>query len=255
MAREFETLQRKDRDDVTWIFLNRPEVLNAMNQRLWKELDQVLDAIAEDQQIKALVLSGNGRAFSSGADLKESKQRSAEEYGSYLDRLQKTSKKLIEFSKPTIAAINGYAIGSGFEIALACDLRFAGSEASLSLPEAKVVSSATGGAFFLLHQLIGCARAKELLFRGNFISAEEAKRLGLVNDCFPQDELLDRVEKIAQEIVQNSSLSIQLMKRGLSLASQGMKLDEIMKYEIEACLTAVNSPERQAALEKFEKKN
>ena len=172
----FECILYDKEQGVATIKLNRPGVLNAMNKQLWLDFKTALADAASDPQIKALIITGEGRAFSTGADLKESKNRSIEEYRDYLVELQETSRKIIRFEKPTIAAINGYALGSGYELALACDIRIAAEEAQIGSPEAMVTSSVTGGAFRLIQNLIGPGKARELLFTGEYITGKEAEK-------------------------------------------------------------------------------
>jgi enoyl-CoA hydratase len=178
---EYETILTEIRNQVGLIKLNRPKVLNAMNRQLWTEMMDALDVLGQDDQVKALIITGEGRAFSTGADLKDSKGRTIEAYRQYLESLQEASRKILRFEKPTIAAINGYALGSGYELALACDIRIAAAEALIGSPEAKVTSSVTGGAFRLVQDLVGPGKAKELLFTAENITGEEACRIGLVN--------------------------------------------------------------------------
>ncbi|MFW5909089.1 MAG: enoyl-CoA hydratase/isomerase family protein, partial [Desulfosalsimonas sp.] len=148
----FECIIYEKQAGVATVKLNRPKVLNAMNKQLWEEFQEALDDCRNDAEIKALIITGEGRAFSTGADLKESKTRSPEDYRAYLVELQEASRKIIRFEKPTIAAINGYALGSGYELALACDIRIAAEEAQIGSPEAKVTSSVTGGATRLIQE-------------------------------------------------------------------------------------------------------
>lgn len=241
-----------DRDQgVATIKLNRPEVLNAMNKQLWLDLQAALEDASEDPQVKALIITGEGRAFSTGADLKESKTRSPEEYRAYLVELQEASRKIIRFEKPTIAAINGYALGSGYELALACDIRIAAEEAQIGSPEAMVTSSVTGGAFRLIQNLIGPGKAKELLFTGQYIDGKEAERIGLVNKSVPLKQLESAAREMAEKIVANSAISIKMIKKGLQMAQSGISLDALMDFEIEACLTCVSTKERQESLKEF----
>ena len=244
----FECVLYEKDQGVATIKLNRPEVLNAMNKQLWLDLQAALDDAREDEQIKALIITGEGRAFSTGADLKESKTRSVEEYRDYLVELQEASRKIIRFEKPTIAAINGYALGSGYELALACDIRIAADEAQIGSPEAMVASSVTGGAFRLIQNLIGPGKAKELLFTGQYIDGKEAERIGLVNRSVPLKELESAAREMAEKIVANAAISIKMIKKGLQMAQSGISLDALMDFEIEACLTCVSTKERQDAL-------
>ena len=232
--------------------LNRPEVLNAMNKRLWLDLQACLDDARDDPAVKVVVITGEGRAFSTGADLKESKTRSIEAYRDYLTALQEVSRSVIRFEKPTIAAVNGYAIGSGYELALACDIRIAAETAKIGSPEAKVTSSVTGGAFRLVQDLIGPGKARELLFTGEYIDGAEAARIGLVNRAVPPEALMETVMEMAAKIAGNSAFSLKMIKKGLNLARGEVSLEALMEFEVEACLACVSTKERQASLQEFE---
>jgi enoyl-CoA hydratase len=247
----FECILYDKKQGVATIKLNRPEVLNAMNKQLWIDFKAALEDAGNDPQVKALIITGEGRAFSTGADLKESKNRTPEEYRDYLVELQETSRKVIRFEKPTIAAINGYALGSGYELALACDIRIAAEEAQIGSPEAMVTSSVTGGAFRLIQNLIGPGKAKELLFTGTYIDGKEAERIGLVNKFVPLKQLQTAAREMAEKIVANSAISLKMIKKGLQMAQTGISLDALMDFEIEACLTCVSTKERQQALKEF----
>ena len=247
----FECILYDKEQGVATIKLNRPEVLNAMNKQLWLDFKAALEDAGNDPQVKALIITGEGRAFSTGADLKESKTRTLEEYRDYLVELQETSRKIIRFEKPTIAAINGYALGSGYELALACDIRIVAEEAQIGSPEAMVTSSITGGAFRLIQSLIGPGKAKELLFTGTYIDGKEAERIGLVNKSVPLKHLASAAREMAEKIVASSAISLKMIKKGLQMAQSGISLDALMDFEIEACLTCVSTKERQESLKEF----
>ncbi|MCJ7829851.1 MAG: enoyl-CoA hydratase/isomerase family protein, partial [Desulfobacterales bacterium] len=234
--------------EIATIRLNRPHVLNAMNKQMWLELQAALEIVKNDPEIKAVVFTGEGRAFSTGADMKETKDRSLEAYRDYLTELQEASRKIIRFEKATIAAINGYALGSGYELALACDIRIAAEEAQIGSPEAKVSSSITGGALRLIQDLIGPAKARELLFTGEYISGKEAARIGLVNKAVPLAQLSDEARSMARKIAANAAFSIKMIKKGLLMARGEVSLEALMDFEIEACLACVSTQERQASL-------
>ena len=236
---------------IATIRLNRPHVLNAMNKQMWLDLQAALEIVKDDPEIKAVILTGEGRAFSTGADLKESKNRSLEAYRDYLTELQEASRKILRFEKATIAAINGYALGSGYELALACDIRIAAEEAQIGSPEAKVSSSITGGALRLIQDLIGPAKARELLFTGEYISGREAARIGLVNKAVPLELLLDETRSLARKIAANAAFSIKMIKKGLLMARGEASLEALMDFEIEACLACVSTQEREASLKAF----
>lgn len=249
---ELECVIYDKQDGVAIIRLNRPQVLNAMNKRLWLDMQTALDDARADEGIKVVVITGEGRAFSTGADLKESKTRSIEDYRDYLVSLQEVSRSIIRFEKPTIAAVNGFAIGSGYELALACDIRIAAEEAKIGSPEAKVTSSVTGGAFRLVQDLIGPGKARELLFTGAYIDGVEAQRIGLVNRAVPAEKLMETVMEMAAKIAANSSFSLKMIKKGLNMALGEVSLEALMDFEVEACLACVSTKERQASLTAFE---
>ena len=251
---DYTCINFETKEKIAVITLNRPKVLNAMNRQMWLEIMDALDIVKEDPRIKALIFTGHGRAFSTGADLKDSKDRTPEAYREYLESLQEASKKIIHFPKPTLAAINGYALGSGYELALACDIRMAASDAQIGSPEARVTSSVTGGAFRLILDLVGPGKARELLFTAENITGEEAKSIGLVNHAVPAEQLMEKTLDMAKKIVTNSAFSIAMIKKGLLMAQGEVSLDALMSYEVEACLACVSTKERQASLDTFEKR-
>ncbi len=251
---DFETVRYLKDDGIATIMLNRPNVLNAMNKQLWIDLQSALKDAREDDTIKVVVITGQGRAFSTGADLKDSKTRTAEQYRDYLEALQEVSRQIIRFDKPTIAAINGFALGSGYELALACDLRIASTEASIGSPEARVASSITGGAFRLIQDLVGPGKAKELLFTADSIDGREAERIGLVNKAVPPEQLMPETYEMAGRIAQNAPFSLKMIKRGLHLAQGEISLEGLMDFEVEACLACVSTTTRGEALDRFEKR-
>ncbi|MGD8524439.1 MAG: enoyl-CoA hydratase/isomerase family protein [Desulfobacterales bacterium] len=248
----FECIIYEKDQGIATIKLNRPKVLNAMNKQLWLDVQTALEDAQKDSEIKVLVITGEGRAFSTGADLKESKTRTQEEYREYLEELQEASRKIIRFEKPTIAAVNGYALGSGYELALACDIRIAAEAAQIGSPEARVTSSITGGAFRLVQDLIGPGKAKELLFTGEYIDGKEAERIGLVNRAVPLEKLQEEVSEMAEKIAGSAAISLKLIKKGLQMAKGESSLEALMDFEVEACLACVSTKERQESLKEFE---
>ena len=248
----FECIIYEKNEGIATIKLNRPKVLNAMNKQLWLDIQAALEDSKNDSDIKVLIFTGAGCAFSTGVDLKESKTCSLEAYRDYLNELQEASRKIIRFEKATIAAVNGYALGSGYELALACDIRIAAEEAHIGSPEAKVTSSVTGGAMRLVQDLIGPGKAKELLFTGEFISGREAERIGLVNRAVPLEKLMDETRAMARKIAANSTFSIKMIKKGFLMARGEVSLEVLMDFETEACLACVSIKERQESLKEFE---
>ena len=249
----FECILFEKEDTLAIIKLNRPKVLNAMNKQLWLDFRTALHDVRDDPNIRVLIITGEGRAFSTGADLKDSKGRTLEAYRDYLAHLQEISRELIRFPKATIAAVNGYALGSGYELALACDIRIAAESGKFGSPEARVSSSVTGGAMRLLQDLVGPGKAKELLFTCEYIDGREAERIGLVNQTVPDPELMNTAKAMARKIAENSAFSISVIKKGLNMSPE-VSLEALMDYEIEGCLATVSTTERQQKLEDFEKR-
>ncbi len=246
----FECIIYKKEDNIATIKLNRPQVLNAMNKQLWLDLREALHDARDDEKIKVLIITGEGRAFSTGADLKDSKGRSLQAYRDYLVYLQEISREIIRYPKPTIAAVNGYALGSGYELSLACDIRISAESAKFGSPEARVSSSVTGGAMRLVQDLVGPGKAKELLFTCEYIDGKEAERIGLVNKAVPDDKLMEETIEMAKKIAENSLFSINVIKKGLNMVPE-VSLEALMDYEVEACLATVSAPERLEKLEDF----
>lgn len=251
---ELECINYEKDANIATIKFNRPQVLNAMNRQLWLDLQAALEDAEQDDAVRVVIITGEGRAFSTGADLKESKTRSLEAYREYLEQLQESSRKIIRYAKPTIAAVNGYALGSGYELALACDIRIAAADAQIGSPEARVSSSVTGGAMRLVQDLIGPGKACELLFTGEYIDGTEAERIGLVNRSVPDDQLMPAAIQMAQKIAANSPFSLKMIKKGLKMARGEASLEALMDFEIEACLACVTSKEREVALKDFEER-
>ncbi len=193
------------------IIINRPEVRNAMNGETWQELMQASMGFDADPEVAVILYSGTGdKAFIAGADLNSLKTRTAlETMEGYNSGVTAAIEKL---SKPTIAVINGYALGGGLEVALACDIRIAGSGAKLGQTELNVGILPGAGGTQRLARVVGLGMAKEMIFTGKIIDAEEALRIGLVNHVVPQEKLWDAAEKMAQSIAVKSPIVLKMAK-------------------------------------------
>lgn len=197
--------------------LNRPEALNAFTPDVLDVLDEYLTGAERDPDVRVVVLTGSGeKAFCVGADLKARAQElsGAQPSGDlFAARVAYVFEHLERFARPVLAAINGYALGGGLELALCADLRIAAAEARLGFPEAKVGSMPGAGGTQRLPRLIGPSRAKELMFLGDHIDAAEAYRLGLVNRVVPRAELMAKTLELAQTIGSRAPLSLETIKR------------------------------------------
>jgi len=209
-----ETLHYDATDGVGLIRLTRPEKLNALNARMVAELGAVLERVRKDASVRALVVTGTGRAFSAGADIAELAALSGtEEFLRFIEAIQTTVAMLEDLPLPTIAALNGLAHGGGLELALACDLRIGASEATLALPEIKLGVLPGAGGTQRLPRLLPVAVAKELLFLGGSLGSEAALRLGLVNAVVPREHVMAEAVALAQRLAALPPLALRAAKR------------------------------------------
>jgi enoyl-CoA hydratase/carnithine racemase len=231
------------RDGVVFATYNRPEALNAFRNQTYAELHQILLDFTKDDASKVLILSGRGRAFSAGHDLKElsgSDLGDLEELNRHLQKTQEITRLLYQSNKPSIAAINGLAVGVGIEIALACTVRIAVEESYFQFTEVKRGLFQTNGAMYLLPRIVGLGRAAQMLLTGDKISANDALMAGLITRKVQEDELLPAAEHIAAEFLHGSEQSLRLIQQGLRLALQG-SMEEVMEFEIKSNLELVEA--------------
>lgn len=200
----------EQKNQVLWITINRPNQMNALNKLTIEELNKALTQANEDQNIGVVILTGSGeKAFVAGADIKEFADFSIEQGKELAATGQKILFDYIEnMSKPVIAAINGFALGGGLELAMAAHIRIASSNSKMGLPEVSLGVIPGYGGTQRLTQLVGKGKASEMVFTAGMISAEEALKWGLVNDVCNLEELYERAEKLASKILNNSSTAI-----------------------------------------------
>ena len=196
------------------LFIDRPEVLNAYNEELLNQLEKKLEEIFEKQDINAVILTGRGnRAFTVGADLDWLESLNSKEAQKISQKGQRICNLIENSTKVVLAAINGYALGGGMEITLACDLRIASTRARFGQPEVGLGIIPGFGGTQRLSQLIGKGKAKELLFTGNIVNAERASEIGLVNKLVTPRDLLKESKELAYDITEQSSQAIGLLKK------------------------------------------
>lgn len=207
-------------DGIGVLTLNRPKVLNAINYDLLRQLDSLLDEIAEDDSVKVLLLTGSGKAFAAGADIAQQAvmdPREAEEWGKFGSGI---FRKLELFPIPTIAAVNGYALGGGCEMAMACDLILAGEKAKFGQPETGLgITPGFSGTQRLLRR-VGVSKAKELIFTGRMIDAPEALQIGLADHIYPDDTLQEEALAMARQIASNAPVAVRYAKRAINEGAQ-----------------------------------
>lgn len=231
----WETIKYRTEDGLGYVSLNRPHRLNAMTRQLMRELHDALQEAARDPKVRAILLFGEGRAFCAGDDLKEtaSGHGGLVEVRAFVTEIQQVTRDLKSLRKPTIAAVHGYALGGGCELALGCDLIVAATDAQFGFPETSVGLLVTGGATYLLPRIVGLQKAKELLMTGDYVSGLEAEQLGLVNRAVDAGEVLASAEALARKITQKAPLAIELTKIGLELGAHA-DLQTAMAFETES---------------------
>lgn len=246
----------KVQDGIGHLIINRPEARNALNRAARLEMAEVLAQVQGDPSIKVLVVSGaGGKAFVAGSDVKELAQYSALDMEHFMDTLaQGFYSKFEQLDRPVIAMIDGLCLGGGLEFALACDLRFASDRSLLGLPEIRLGIMPGGGGTQRLPRLVGVAKTKELIFTGEFIKADEALRLGIVNQVYPAEELEEQVMAVAQKIAAKSYLALKWAKKAIN-ASQETGLKAGLDYEAMVECLLFTSEDRQEGLQAlFEKR-
>ena len=249
-----ETIVYSSTDGIAEIRLNRPQRLNAVTQQLYDELNDALGLAESDPDVRVVVLSGEGRAFCVGADLKEHKAgRTAFDRRQYLRGEQIVCRRLMLLSKPVVAAVNGYALGAGAELAIAADFLLMAESAQIGLPEVSIGNFLGGGVTALLPRLVGLAKARELVFLGDRIDGAEAVRIGLANRSFPDASFRDDVRAFAARIAGKAPFSMQLAKEQLNLSAE-RTLDAVLTAELEGMMFVGTTADWQEGIDAFAEK-
>lgn len=227
----FENISIEIADHIAVLKINRPKQLNALNKQTIQEANRALNEIALDQNVGVVIITGAGdKAFVAGADIKEFADFSISEGGSLAQQGQELLFDLVEhFPKPIIAAVNGFALGGGLELAMSAHIRIASANAKMGLPEVSLGVIPGYGGTQRLAQLVGKGKANELIFTAGMISADEAYRCGLVNSVVEQEELLDTAKKMASKIIRNSPMAI---RSAIKAVNAGYK-SGVNGYEVE----------------------
>ncbi|RKD20905.1 enoyl-CoA hydratase [Caminicella sporogenes DSM 14501] len=228
---ELKYLLFEKKENVAVIKFNRPKALNALNTEVLEELDKLIDCIKNDEQIYVAIFTGEGKAFVAGADISEMANFNADEGRRFSILGQRVFRKLELMEKPVIAAVNGYALGGGCEFAIACDIRVASEKAKFGQPEVTLGIIPGFAGTQRLSRLVGIAKAKELIFTGDMIDAEEAKRIGLVNKVVPHEKLMEESMNLAKKICERAQLAIRYSKMAIN---KGLDVDLDSGNDIEA---------------------
>ncbi|MBS7616821.1 enoyl-CoA hydratase/isomerase family protein [Candidatus Bathyarchaeota archaeon] len=248
---EFKYIIYEKNEGVATITLNRPEALNAFSEEVINEVIRALEDVKADENIRVVVLTGAGeKAFSAGADIKAMKGMNALKARKLSQTGEKLCVALENLEKPVIAAINGYALGGGLEVAMACDLRIASENARMGQTEINIGLIPGWGGTQRLTRLIGMTKAKELVFTGKIIDAKTAEQLGLVNMVVPQDKFRETVQQFAVELAQKAPVAIKVAKALINKGAEA-SLDAALALESEGFGVVASSEDLQEGVSAF----
>jgi enoyl-CoA hydratase len=228
---EYSVLNVQVNDNIAVVSINRPEALNALNSRFFEEMDDVIASVSKNRDIKVMVITGSGKAFVAGADIAEMVNKSAEEGTAFSKVGHNTFRNLEKMEIPVIAAINGFALGGGLELAMGCDFRIASSKAKFGQPEVNLGLIPGYAATQRLSRLTGLGNALYLLMTAEMISAEEALRIGLIQKIVEPEQLMDEVMKIARNILAKGHNAVKKVKK---VTRQGILMDFEKGCELES---------------------
>ncbi|AFQ44911.1 short-chain-enoyl-CoA hydratase [Desulfosporosinus meridiei] len=230
---EYANLLLEKNGAVAVLTINRPKALNALNSDTVTELSTALDELGRDSSVKAVILTGSGeKAFIAGADISQMKDFNCMQARRFAQLGHSVFRKIELMPQPVIAAINGFALGGGCELAMACDIRIAAENAKFGQPEVTLGLTAGFGGTQRLPRLVGAGLASELLFTGDIIDVNEAYRIGLVNKIYPLDTLMEEAMKLAKKISSRAPVAVQLTKSAIQ-RGVNMDIDSAQAYEAE----------------------
>jgi len=242
-------------DGICTVKINRPDKLNAMNSDVARGLVKTFGDLGHDDDVKAIILTGEGeKAFSAGADIAYMSKISPDESVEYAKLGQLVTATVELVRQPTIAAINGFALGGGCELAMSCDIRIAADTARMGQPEVTIGIPPGWGGTQRLMRIVGVAKAKELVYRGNMIKADEAKEIGLVNQVVPLASLMEEATKMAAEIAGNSAMGVQMSKVAIN-KGRNADLDTGLGIELLAWRNCFTHPDREERMTAFVNKS
>jgi len=227
---DFKNILLKKTGNICTLSFNRPKALNALNTEVLNELNQALDSIKKDEDIYVLIITGEGKAFIAGADIREMQDKNLFKSKKFAELGHEVFRKIELLEKPVIAAVNGYALGGGCELAMSCDIRIAGEKAKFGQPEVGLGIIPGFAGTQRLARLVGPAKAKEIIFTTDIIDSKEAAKIGLVNKVVPQEELLNQAEEMASKISKKGQIAVRYSKNAIN---RGIETDIETGMDIE----------------------
>lgn len=238
-------------DGIGMVTINRPDKLNAMNVDVANELVETFTKISLDDSVKCVILTGSGpKAFSAGADIAYMSKLTPDESVVYAKLGQRVTDTIEQTRQPVIAAVNGFALGGGCEVAMSCDIRIAAETARLGQPEVTIGIPPGWGGTQRLMRLVGIAHAKDLVYTGRMVKAAEAYTMGLVNKVVPAESLMDEAKSVAISICKNSTMGVQMSKVAMN-RGRNSDLDTGLSIELLAWRNCFTHPDRTAMMDAF----
>lgn len=252
---DFETIIYELENRVATITLNRPDALNSTNDQMYKELNYLIGEIAANPEVRCVILTGSGRGFCAGADVRgmDPNMKLLARRARHRGILRNVLRPLFDLEKPVIAAVNGIAVGAGFNIALACDFIVSSDKAMYSQIFTKMGLVPDLGGLYFLTRVVGVNKAKELCFTAKKISAQEAYDLGIVNHIVPHDDLMAEARKIAEDIAAGPPVALAMIKTLLNKSADST-LEQMLEYEGYAQTLAYTTPDHAEGVAAFREK-
>ncbi|MBA3873009.1 MAG: enoyl-CoA hydratase/isomerase family protein [Chloroflexota bacterium] len=249
----YETLRIEQRGEIAILYFNRPDKLNAINGTVYQEFGDYLRSTEDSETTSVLILTGEGRAFVAGADIDDYLTMTLAEFSAFQRLGRSVMAKMEQLSRPIIAAVNGYALGGGFEIALACDVIVASENAKFGLPEAKLALLPGGGGTQRLSRLVGPYLAKRMIFSGESIDAVRAYQLNIVSEVTEKGEALNAAVALAEKILANGPLAVRMAKR---VIDEGLEasLPTALSLEMDSTAHLFVSDDKREGIQAFVEK-
>lgn len=251
MAYQYILLDKKD--GIATITFHRPEALNALNSQLLEDLDAAVDEVSSDDNIRVVVFTGEGKSFISGADIHEMDNKNSYDIINYSKKGSRIFRKIELMTKPTIAAVNGYAFGGGMEFVLCTDIRIASERAKLRLPEVTLGIVPGFNGTQRLPKCVGMNKAKEILFTGKMLTAGDALEFGILNHVVPGELLMETVYEMAAQIANNSASAISLVKAAMA-AGESVDIEVGSNIELGYMAACFGTPDQIEGFASFKEK-
>lgn len=248
---QFKTIIHEKSNHVCRITLNRPDKLNALDTVMRDELDSAISSAGRDEEVRVILITGAGRAFCAGADIEQFVRGELGRDAAGGVIMRHMLRGIESCPQPVIAQINGYALGGGLEISLACDLRIASEEAEFGLTESNLGAIPGGGGTQRLPRVVGVAKAKEMIFLGRRVSAKEAERIGLVHKTVQASELESQVSEITKELLQKAPVSLAAAKTAINKVWEFTDLDSGLLWERDLANLCAETQDRQEGMKAF----